>query len=82
MDLEQRIERADRRVDNARECAATRRDEALGAAEAGCADCAVEALAMAERHTNSAETWLHTAQALRNEQRLRGYRVRRARLAA
>ena len=74
--LEDRIAAAEQRAANSRSCAETRRDEALGHDRRGDAEEAKECLKRATWHDETEGTHLRTAQALRNTQRARGWRVR------
>ena len=76
--LEERTADALRRLDCSRNRRATQRDRALGADTAGLWRERDSALRMVESYSEDVELHLGTAQALRNEQRLRGYAVRKA----
>ena len=77
-DLEDRIENAERLAANSRSCAEDRRDEALGHDRAGDLGAAEDDLERAIWHDGRAEERLRTAQAIRNEWRVRRWEVRKS----
>ena len=78
MDLQERIENAERHAELSRQCAQRASDKAQGCDRPELEDDGELSRRMVKAHGLDVEVHLGTAQALRNEQRSRGYGVRKA----